>query len=404
MNIIIMYTHKQEILFQRLLTKQERRGTQVYMRYHMDENPQKPDSLFNLLSLDRSCLTEDGHQILEYLENKEEDSTSYCQYRQFKWKVEAFLSLQDIFSLPMVTGGTSETLFQIMYYYYESKYLLTESIIGGLNGLHIVNKQALRSFLEFNLLQNYFFAMTRNACTYQSFTEYMRTGFKPTSGTLIKKALPADEFCKPIKKRLQVELDNLSNRYSHPYVPADSPKHFGVFTPDVSFESLYFYIHISAVLDITLWMYYVNFPMLFFPVDIIRKFGFNPPVGLFVTPSTTRVLQQAMSAADFILFKDYASTSSIIADLLHFYDGQAIMSDEQIWETWTGERDKKDTLHSCFAKSVAQQRAIHEMMATYRQPTAEKEEDYAEMDRLSEKYIKYYTEFASWRKIYKKVK
>jgi hypothetical protein len=36
-----------------------------------------------------------------------------------------FQELQDIFSLPLVSGGTLETLFQIMYFYYESKYLRT---------------------------------------------------------------------------------------------------------------------------------------------------------------------------------------------------------------------------------------------------------------------------------------
>lgn len=104
------------------------------------------------------------------------------------------------------------------------------------------------------------------------------------------------------------------------------------------------------------------------------------------------------------MFKNYAAASPIIVELLHFYDSQATMFDEQIWETWTGECQEKATLDSCFAKSVAQQRAIQEKMAIHRQTTEEKEEDYAEIDRVSETYMKYYTEFGSWRKMYKKVK
>ena len=64
--------NEQEALFHRLLAKQQQRHTQVYMRYHLDGNPTKPDSLFNLLSLDTSMLTEDGRQILQYLETKQE--------------------------------------------------------------------------------------------------------------------------------------------------------------------------------------------------------------------------------------------------------------------------------------------------------------------------------------------
>lgn len=400
-----MDTNKQEALFHRLLAKQQQRHNQVYMRYHLNGNPTKPDSLFSLLSLDTSLLTEDGRQILEYLENRQEEPTSHFGYDQFKWKVEAFLCLQDIFSMPVLTGGNAGNLFQIQYFYYESKYVLTECILGGLNGQHIINKQGLRNFLEFNLLQNYFFAITQDAGSYQMFNDYMARGIKPSNDTLLKKALPADEFCKPIKKRVQVELKNLSSRYSHAYNPGDSPKHFGVYTPDTSFESLYFYVHISAVLETVFWMYYVNFPMLFFPVDIIRKFGFNPPVGLYITESTSGVIKKATSAADYTLFKDYAATRSVIGDLQHFYDSQPTLTDAEIWETWKEDRGEEDNFHTCFAKTVAQQRATQEMLAVDTQQAAEEtEEDYAEMDRVSEASMKYYMEFASWRKIYKKVK
>ena len=400
----MMDTNEQEALFRKLLAKRANKEHLVYMPYYQDGNPIKPDSLVNLLSLDESMLTEDGRQILHYLENKQEEP-GYFKYEDFKWKLQAFLAMQDIFGMPMVAGTNGRNIFEMRYFYYESKYILIESILGGLNGLHIVNKQALRSFLEFNLLQNYFFNVTQKANSFKLFNDYLQSRINPSINTLLNKALPDDEFCKPIKKRIQVELNSLSNKYNHAYTPNDSPKHFGVYSPDTSFETLYFWIHISMVLELVLWIYYVNFPMLFFPVDIIRKFGFNWPVGLYVSDSTSGIIKKATSEMDYALFKEYAASKSIVIDLRNFYDSQPTLDDEEIWNTWHKERKKNDSFHGCYAKAVVEERATHEMLAVNTRKTeTEVEKEFDEKDATIETFAKQYMEFSAWRKVYKSVK
>jgi hypothetical protein len=400
-----MDTNEQEALFKRLLAKKADRGHLVYMRYYQDGNPTETDTLFNLLSLDKSMLTEDGKHILDYLENKKEESTSYFSYENFKWKLLAFLSLQDIFGMPMHTGSNQQNIFQLRYFYYESKYILIESILGSLNGLHIINKQALRNFLEFNLLQNYFFNVTEKAQSLRPFMDYLQSNISPSAATILKKAFPDDEFCKPIRKRIQVELNNLSNRYSHAYAPADSPKHYGIYSPDASFETLYFWIPMAAVLEIVLWTYYVNFPMLFFPTDILRKFGFNWPVGLFVNRSTGGIIKKAITEKDYPLFREYAGSKTDVSDLQHFYESQSDLSDDQIWETWHKERAERDTLQGCYAKALVEERATHEMLAVRTQKTeGEILKEFNEEEAMNEWITTYYTELAAWRKVYKKIK
>jgi len=202
-----------------------------------------------------------------------------------------------------------------------------------------------------------------------------------------------------------VELNSLSNKYNHAYTPNDSPKHFGVYSPDTSFETLYFWIHISMVLELVLWIYYVNFPMLFFPVDIIRKFGFNWPVGLYVSDSTSGIIKKATSEMDYALFKEYAASKSIVIDLRNFYDSQPTLDDEEIWNTWHKERKKNDSFHGCYAKAVVEERATHEMLAVNTRKTeTEVEKEFDEKDATIETFAKQYMEFSAWRKVYKSVK
>jgi hypothetical protein len=170
---------------------------------------------------------------------------------------------------------------------------------------------------------------------------------------LIKYAIPDDNFCKPIKKRIQIEMDNLSSRYSHAYDQGESPKIDGIFRPGLSIESLYFHIQASATLDIVLWIYYVNFPMLFFPVDITKKFGFSPP-SLFVTPNVTSVIKRCLTAEDFQIFYDYSANRQEVKDFLDWYNNLPDLTEDEIWATVNSneKREENDTIESYFVKTI----------------------------------------------------
>jgi hypothetical protein len=333
----------------------------VFVTYYTDENEMKSPTLAQLLGFGESHLTVSGSKALRFLEF-EKRSDSVFSFDAFKWKLHAFLSLQDLVFPPVFEDAPWKVIFQMKYFYYESKYILTESILSSLNGLHIGNNHLLRLFIEFNLLQLYFINKTKKESSYQGINEYFKTGIKPSNTGLLKLALPDDQFCKPIKKRIQVELEQLSTRFSHAYIPDHSPKAISVAIPHTSVDSIYFYVQVLTVLDTVLWMYYVNLPMLFFPVYVTRKFGFSPPTGVYATPSIGAIVKKSITQTDYAIFKEYAQKNEDVKGHLDWYESHPDLTDEQIWETADERREPDDTILTYFVKQTAEFRAKSEMV------------------------------------------
>jgi hypothetical protein len=111
------------------------------MYHHLtgDDSMTLPN-LLDLLMMDNSLLTEDGKKAVDYLESISEPVNQQFTFQRFKWRVMAFLSVQDLLTTPLFSDTTDAGILQIKYFYYESKYILMEIIASRLNGLHIANK------------------------------------------------------------------------------------------------------------------------------------------------------------------------------------------------------------------------------------------------------------------------
>lgn len=396
-----MTEEEQHQFLQRLAYKKDNPSFGIYAYRHLSGGDDLYSvSLANLLMIDASLLTEDGKEALSYMESLCELREQSFSFERFKWKVTAFLAVQDLLSTPVFHDTTNAAILQLKYFYYESKYILTEVIVSSLNGLHIANKQLMRNFLEFNLLQCYFINRIKKEYSFQSFNEFLKTKINPGVTRLLRDAVPGDEFCKPIKKRIQIEANNLSNRYSHAYNQNESPKHDGIFHPGLSIESIYFYVHVTATLDVVLWMYYVNFPMLFKPVDIVRKFGFSPPA-LFVTPDVTAIIRKTMAKEDFEIFENYAANTEEVKSNLSWYDSLSNLSEEEIWQQWDKPREDGDTIEACFARMIATVRAYSQLIVETEKMKDERSDG---MEDIENSVAEIYTNFSKWRKAYKFVK
>ena len=397
-----MTIKQQQEFFQKLMNRKNNTSFETFVyRYLKDDKKNlRLPGLTQLLLIDNSLLTEDGKEAINYLESLIEPEGQIFSFSKFKWKILAFLAVQDLLTTPIYEGGIISSILQQKYFYYESKYILLEVIISSLNGLHIGNKQLMRNFLEFNMLQCYFINKINKEKSFQSFNEYLKTRINPSVSKLINEAVPVDNFCKPIKKRLQIELQNLSNRYSHAYNQNDSPKHDGIFRPGLTIESLYFHIQVAATLDIVLWMYYVNFPMLFKPVNIVKKFGFSPPA-LFVTPDVTAVIEQTMSKEDFAIFENYASNSEVVQGNLQWYNSLPDLSEDEIWRQWDKPREKDDTIEGCFLKMIATVRGYSELLFESEEMRKERS---AQVNAVTDSVLENYTVFSKWQKVYKNFK
>lgn len=396
-----MTKEQQQQFLEKLLSKKSNNSAfSVVYKYFDDGTELRLPKLAELLSIDQSLLTEDGKEALGYLESLKEESNKMMTFEKFKVKLMIFLSIQDLLSTPLFPDTTTHAFLQVKYFYYESKYILTEMIVSSLNGLHIANKHLLRNFLEFNLQQCYFINKIKKENSFQIFTNYIKNRNNPNTGKLVTHAIPDEPFCKPIKKRIQLELDNLSSRYSHAYNQDESPKHQGIFRPGLTIESLYFYVQASVTLDVVLWTYYVNFPMLFRPVNIVRKFGFSPPA-LFVTEDVTKLIKRSMSTEDFEAFEKYASNSQEVKDHFGWYESMPDMSEEEIWKQWDKPREANDTIETCYLKMTATVRAFSELLV---ETEKEKELRLAKEEAVDDAVVESYLTFSKWQKAYKNAK
>jgi hypothetical protein len=394
-----MTENERNALLEELSNKKMSFSIPSFVAYYLDEQEMQSPSLVQLLGIDESELTLNGNRVLQFLESEKESSPIF-NFEIFKWKVHAFLSIQDLLFPQIFDGVNWDIILKIRYFYYESKYVLLESIHSSLNGMYIGNNQLLRLFIEFNLLQVYYLNKGIREQSYSSFSEYFKTGKKPGNNKLIETALPEDKFCKPLRKRIQWELGRLSNRFSHAYTHFDSPKTMGVVIPHTSIDSIYFYVQVSAVLDTVLWMYYVNLPMLFFPVDIIRRFGFNPPSGVFASPSTAVIIKKSMPEDDYILFKEYSGKKEIVNSHLDWFNSLPDLTDQQIWDTADERRELNDSILSYYVKQLAGFRAKCEMVVEMirKQLTDKSKEPTIDTDTVSS-----YLNFFKWREIYHKL-
>jgi len=282
------------------------------------------------------------------------------------------------------------------YFYYESKLILIETIMASLNGLHIANTHLFRTFIEFTLLQNYFHNKMVEKNNFDLLKNYFNKGNLPKWPKMIKGAIPNNNFCNPIKKRIQLELKALSISSNHAYIPFYSPRAKGIFKSGHSIYSLHFWINLSFILETCLWVYYVNYPMLLKPVNLLKKYGFEFPLGRYIDSSLNEVIRKSLKKEDYVLFAEYAEKIPTVKSLMKIYESREDLSNEEILNTFDEEEyGEIKNIQNGYAKVMAERRAFKELMSfRYIIDNRDYKFDESILTKMN---------FASWRTFYKKI-
>jgi len=295
---------------------------------HIETTP--PCTLLQAAGIKKESLSQTAISALESIE--EIGSEVNEEWSKFLWSLSAFTHIQDLFDCPMQDGDDIKSLFQQYYFYYESRSILVECILSWLEGLYIASETLLRPFLEFSLYQNYYIRVIRDSGTYKPLEKYFKDQINPGQSKAIRLALPQDKFCRPIRFRINAHLSALSNISQHVYHPDASTFQHRQRSLGHSIDGLIFWKDVHMILECALWMYYVNFPTSFFPIDIMRKFGFNGPVGIFADPWTAQIIKNSLPPADYESFKQYAEPYA--SDTIAWGQAYPDLSDSSISETW----------------------------------------------------------------------
>jgi hypothetical protein len=116
------------------------------------------------------------------------------------------------------------------------------------------------------------------------------------------------------------------------------------------------------ILDSVLWVYYANFPALFYPCDLMRRFGCNPPVGILVDTQLVSIVKRTLSAADYREF--HGEASARFDDLRSFVESRPLLSDLEIVESYDNAREPMpQSPWEAFGRTMAHLRGMKEMMA-----------------------------------------
>ncbi len=365
---------------------------------HYSAAQDTPPGVRATLRLEDEYLSETAKLTLEALESNPESGGDNSTWIDFKWKLAAFHNIQDAFAPFVYGGGSHLNMFHLWYFYYESKYILAELVLCGLNGYSSASNALSRLFLEFNAMQNYYYRRVNAESSFRAVAEYLKTGRHPSWGKLVKGAIPADAFCRPIRHRIDSNLQGLSAASSHPYHPRESHKRRVGTHPRQSMEGMFFWNTISFVLSPVLWMYSVNFPMLYFPRDTFKKCGFNPPMGLVVGQATAASLQHSMPPNDYEEFKEYASTNPDVSGVLAWLEGRPDLGASEIRATWNEEEDgpQSDSIELDQITKITKVRALREMMALASVPEHDQDVNAGTIEQL--------TTFVGWREIHRRAK
>jgi hypothetical protein len=340
---------------------------------------EEPDPLMVILGLEEIVMSEEALRTLDAFEKGRDDTTQTAAWNDFKWKLTAFVEIQDIFDARLMKG-LHLNAFHLWYFYFESKRLLEEAVICGFNGLYAASNALLRLFLEFNILQNYYYRAVTGGNSYEPLEKYFSTQIPPRWNTLLKGALPNESFAKPIRFRLQLHLKGLSELFSHSYHPDHSPRRHADTVSMPSLEGIFFWARLRILLDAVLWTYYTNFPMLFHPRDTLKKFGFNPPVGVFVDDYTGATVRKSLRKEEYEAFLTLSASEDIVASLTEWYESLPTLTEEQVISTWNKEEHGElKSLLAGYAIQKARLRGLRELMAlrpAVAAPNEQEESDY----------------------------
>lgn len=383
------------------LVDQEQAGRQIYSNYKFIRDPLSwvdPGSLTEILDVPREAFGQKGMLSIEILEDIAKNVDLRKSWIDFKWKLTAFNEIQDIFDSPIYPDASFVNIFHIWYFYYEARSLLKEVIVSGFVGLYSASTSVLRLFLEFSLLQLYFYRVCETRKSYEPLEEYFRNGRKPSWNTMLNKAIPNNAFCKPIKLLLDLHMKGLSVSAAHPYHPDLSPRHHSASPISISMEGILFWQTARFVLRTVLWAYYVNFPMLFHPRNMLEKFGFNAPMGTFIDLQGATSVRRSLENEGYDEFLLYSESNDDVQGLIEWYESYAFLTEDEIRGTWKDDGSIGELgadLEEGLCKQRTQMRVLKQAMAL------KPPEPLGPPDQIDDIFLS--LSYTKWKELYKYV-
>ena len=277
----------------------------------------------------------------DYIQLNDDLAEMHCRVA---WLSQALIEFMDLLDFP-----DSIRILQSRrnnYFYFEAISALREATVGILNGSFRASTALLRTVFELLLIH----------CRWQiKFSRNMSARKRENALNIFSECVAGKKLNPKFKDVLQFNVQNLN-------IPYDVTKCKDVL--DV-YSKLCSYVHTSSlaesttilkdgnintvsapalckwlklaqeVLEISLEHLIFHKPQSLFPVNIVAKFGYNPPVGMYFDDSNTIPLIVSFGEEKINELRGVLESHESVRHAMAIYDATPRLSDEEIRLTWT---------------------------------------------------------------------
>jgi len=339
-------------------------GTAVFIK---DEVRRAP--LRHTFHLQPEELSNSGKGYLDLIDSAEFERTPL--FVQAEWALFAIIELQDLQAVTITQGrpfpNTSNYLF------FEGLSALREAVLAAHNNTIHASLTLLRTVVELMVYHLWWQSRLDNDDGWRKFSAWL-LGNSQERDLGLKRVMREvyDQQCLPSFAHgfddLYSEYATLCTYVHKPLLAQSVVTIRGTNQPAASAPALRFWLErVGAVSRCLLDLLISSKPQSLFPVDLCRKFGFNPPIGLFFDQSGFTALKKAMSPEKLELYRKHYASNPDLESLADFYNTRPDLGDVEILETWKEEEPEseresatvQDRIALRYTMMKAKMRALH---------------------------------------------
>ena len=295
-------------------------------------------------------------------------------HREVAWSAQALIEFADLANL--THSGKGRVQYK-NYLYFEAVSALREATVGMLNGSPRASTGLLRSVLEMLLLHCWWQKRIERKGSSEQFYDWLEgRRRKPKFQDMVANnfewlEIPADaaatdsvqrtydRLCSYVHAPIREESVTMLNRGNVGQAGVGVLRHWLVLARDALRVALEQLAHL--------------YPQCLFPVDINRKFGFTPPVGMYFDRFNFVPLEAVFGPARIEAWRTRLRDHAIVEGAMNFYDSRPDLTDAQILQSWddmegpdSADRETDDLVVLWF-KVKAKMRVLS-MVLTYSEP------------------------------------
>lgn len=296
-------------------------------------------------------------------------------HREVAWAAQALMEFADLVDFTRWAKGRVQ--YQ-NYLYFEAMSALREATVGMLNGSPRAASGLLRSVMEMLMLHcwwrkrssrkgssSQYYDWLEGRRAKPKFRDVVANNFEwleiPDEGGMQEQHANCtyDRLCAYVHAPIREESLTLLNGGNQGYVGVDVLRHWLSLARDVLRIALEQLVHL--------------YPQCLFPVDITRKFGFNPPVGMYFDEFNFVPLRAVLGQDVIETCRARMKDCEVVEAAKQFYESRPDLTRDQILATWVdgdgfeAPDNESDDLDVLWLQAKARNRGVS-MMLTYSDP------------------------------------